>query len=76
MTQKLDYKKMLKDIDNLVNNDTVFSLEVYRCPTTQEFKQEEVNQMLDIILDVYKISHTLHCKACRKSKYLLTTNNK
>lgn len=66
---KLQYKAMLEKINNLVESDYVFDLECNLIPNKngniKTFSQEDAQNMLRIILDVYKISHALHCKACR-----------
>lgn len=63
----MNYKKMLEDINKLVDNDFTVDLELKKTYT-----QKEARQMAKIIADVYWISHLTHCKFCR-NKYLLKT---
>lgn len=63
---KLDYKKMVKDIDKLVNNDTCFNLEMYFMPNSKEVSQEDAKKAIEIIGQVYMISHGIACSACNK----------
>jgi len=63
---KLDYKKMIKEIDALVQTDFSFDME---CKLLDgKFTQKEAKQMADLISRVYSISHCLHCEACQ-TKY-------
>ena len=65
----LDYHKMVKDIDKLVQTDFVFSMECRQISTDKSFTQEEAQEMADLLSSVYSISHIEHCKACRTIKY-------
>ena len=68
---KLDYKQMLIDIDDLVDNDFGFDMD---CKANlhdkpDKFTQEEALQMAQIIGDVYSISHGYN--GCCATKYLI-----
>ena len=60
----LDYKKMVSDIDYLVNNYFCADMEMRLIPNSQKYTQEESKKMSDIIARVYSISHCISCSAC------------
>jgi hypothetical protein len=65
---KLDYKKMLKEIDALVETDFCFEMECHKLPNVSKFTQKEAEQMSEIISSIYSIAHCVHCSACQ-TKY-------
>ena len=65
-----DYKKMLEDIDALVNNDWGYDIESHALPPSHDFTQAEAIQMAEVIGQVYTIAHAVHCAACGK-KYVI-----
>ncbi len=66
---KLNYKKMVQDIDKLVNNDWCENMEIKLLPKSEPFTQKEARQMAELIARVYSISHCIFCQACgRKYK--------
>jgi hypothetical protein len=68
---KLDYKRMVKEIDELVNTDFGEHMSWKLMPHSNPYTQEETEQMATILGQVYMISHCIHCcKSCQK-KYLL-----
>jgi len=67
---KLNYLKMLKDIENKVEDDFVFNMNCKRMPNSKPYTQKEAEQMADLLGSVYSISHCIHCRACQK-KYLI-----
>jgi hypothetical protein len=66
---KLNYKKMVEDIDKIVNNDLCADLEMRLMPNQGEISQEDAKTAIDIIGKVYMISHGITCSACNK-KYI------
>lgn len=60
--EKLNYKKMLKDILKLV--DTDFCAEMRDKIGLDKYKNEESEAMAKIIAEVYGIAHCLYCSAC------------
>lgn len=64
--KKLNTLKMLEDINKLVDNDFIFSLECKLLPNAEKFTQKEAKTMMDILTSVYLISHCIHCKACSR----------
>jgi len=67
--KKLNYLKMLKEIDVLVNNDFCEDMECRLLPGGK-FTIEEVKEMVKIISKVYSVSHCLTCLTCQR-KYLI-----
>jgi len=70
---KLDYKKMVEDIDKLVNNDLCADLEMCLMPHTlnhRDISQDDAIKAIKIIGQVYMISHGITCSGCSK-KYLI-----
>lgn len=68
----VNYKRMVKDIDNLVNNDWCAEMEMtYKMPGAKPITQEDAIEMLDTILKVYSISHQRTCSA-HGAKYRLS----
>ena len=68
---KMDYKRMLEEIDLLVNNDFCADMSMYEC-LDEEYPREASVKMADIIGKVYSISHAVHCSACGQ-KFLIKT---
>lgn len=72
---KLDYKKMLEDINRLVQTDFCSAMELNLLPNTKtgrmtEFTQDEAIAMVAVISQVYMIAHCTTCEACQH-KYLI-----
>lgn len=67
--KSLDLKRMVKEIDKLVNNDFCEDMECHLIPKSKPFTQKEAEKMADIISKVYSVSHCLHCGSCQ-TKYL------
>lgn len=68
--KELDYKRMLGDINGLVDNDFCASMDAKTYSCENEFTREDSVEMARILARVYSISHCIHCKACAE-KYLL-----
>ena len=63
--RKLDYKKMIQAINNIVDNDFCADMECKLIPQkSSPYSQEEAMEMSDIISKVYSISHCIYCNAC------------
>jgi hypothetical protein len=71
--EKLDYKKMLRDILKLVDTDFCMDMEMklgYRKSGSKEmidvrkYTQEEARIMAEKLARVYRISHGVYCSAC------------
>jgi hypothetical protein len=67
--KNLNYLKMLKKIDDLVETDFCFDMECHQLPNAQKFSQKEAMQMSKIISSIYSIAHCIHCQSCQ-IKYL------
>ena len=67
---KLNYKRMVKDIDRLDNNYVCFDLELKLMPDSKEISPEDAKEAIRIIGQVYMISHGITCSNCNK-KYLI-----
>ena len=61
--QALDY---LQKIDDLVQSDFCFSMVGKDTSFGNKYTQIEAKKMAKIIGEVYKNSHVMHCKSCRK----------
>ena len=66
---KLDYKKMLEDINKLVQTDFCFDMDCRNIPNSKPFTQEEAKNMANIIGNIYSIAHCTTCKACQSKYY-------
>lgn len=66
--KKLDYKKMVEDINNLVETDFAEDMSMRANITHsgkhQEIKQEDAREMASLLARVYLISHCVHCESC------------
>ena len=60
----MNYKQMVRDINELVDNDFCFDMDCHNLPHSKPITQEEAMQMVGIIGNVYRISHCIHCTAC------------
>ena len=67
---KLNYKKMIKEVDKIMQTDFMFDMDYKRMPDQKPFTQEEAEKMCDELMNIYSISHCVHCTACN-NKYLL-----
>ena len=68
---KLDYDKMLKEINALVQTDFCTDMEMHLIPQEKtgkpmEYTQEEAQEMAKLLSRVYSISHCTTCRACQK----------
>lgn len=61
---KLDYKKMLQEIDATVNNDWGFDIDCHALHPQEEWTQKKAQEMADALMKIYSISHCITCKAC------------
>jgi hypothetical protein len=61
---KRDTLKMVKEIDRLVDNDWFGDIESRALPNSKPFTQQEAEEMLHVIGQVYLISHAIHCDHC------------
>jgi len=68
--KKLDYKLMCEKIDELVETDFCFDMQLKDLPTPRVYTQREANWMARIIGNVYSVAHSVHCGACG-TKYAL-----
>ena len=66
---ELDYHKMIKEIDKLVQTDFVFDMECMLISKKHKYTQKEAREMAKLLSTIYSISHIEHCKACRTIKY-------
>jgi hypothetical protein len=71
---KLDYKKMVNEISNLVDTDFCFDMDCRALPHAKPYTQEEADKMAGIIGQVYMISHCIYCSACQ-GKYIIKEKN-
>ena len=72
MKKKLDYKKMVDDIDELVETDFCFDMDSKAIHPEDPFTHEESTKMRDILMRVYSVAHCNTCNACQ-GKYLLSS---
>jgi len=63
---KLDYKKMLQEIDELVQDDFCLQMETESNLKSPKFTTEDSKKMARKICDVYVIAHSIHCAFCDK----------
>ena len=57
---------MLEDIDKLVNNDWNEDMECRRLDKPPKYSQKEIDKMVNVLGQVYLISHCLSCESCAK----------
>ncbi len=62
----LNYKKMLKDINDLVNTDFCQDTECKLIPKAKPYTQDEAKQMAQLLGRVYSISHCIFCISCQR----------
>jgi hypothetical protein len=67
MTTKLDYKKMVEDINKLAETDFCFDMELKEMPNSEPYTQQEAKRMSDLLGRIYLISHCIHCEACQRN---------
>ena len=60
----MNYKKMVQDINKLVDNDFSFDMELKLIPNNKKYTQEESLEMANLISKVFGISHCLTCEGC------------
>lgn len=74
---KVNYKKMLTEIDKIVSQDWGYSVTdaMVNLPdgTYDTFTQEQAVEMSKAISRVYMIAHAVHCEACQ-SNWKATSN--
>ena len=68
----LDYKKMVDEIDDLVETDFCFDMELKQLPKSKPITKKEALEMVKILGQIYMISHCNTCKACQ-GRYVITT---
>lgn len=66
---KLNYLKMLEEIDELVEQEWLNDTE-WKAIHHRPFTQEESEMMSNLLGQVYSVAHGIHCTACGK-KYLI-----
>jgi hypothetical protein len=59
--KRKNYLKMLKNINELVDNDFCMDMDCHNLPNSKPFTQDEAQQMSRIIGQVYSIAHGIHC---------------
>lgn len=65
---KLNHLKMLEEIDDLVETDFCFNMDLKTMPRSKKFTQKEAHEMAQLLERIYLIAHCIHCSACN-SKY-------
>lgn len=69
--KKLDYKKMVKDIDKIIEKDEFCEcMELQTMPHSKPFTQKDAKEMASRLASIYSVAHCIHCTACQK-KYIL-----
>lgn len=68
--KKLDYRKMIKAVDKLVETDFFFDIDCKLLPNASKYTQEEAKEMAKILGKIYMISHCTTCRTCQV-KYLI-----
>lgn len=66
---ELNYKKMVEDVDNIVESDFCFDMDCKLMPNSKKYTQREAKAMAEIIGRIYLIAHCVTCTACQK-KYM------
>jgi hypothetical protein len=66
MKTTLDYKKMLEDINSLVDNDWRLDIDSRFLPDSKSFTQKEAVEMAIVLMKIYQISHGIRCSACNR----------
>jgi len=61
---KINYKKMIEDVNKLVQTDFCFEMDCKLIPDSDKYTQKEAEEMADLIGKVYMISHCISCQAC------------
>lgn len=69
--KKLDYKKMIEEVNELVSTDFMFDMDCKSMHEPHTFTYEESEEMRKILLKIYGIAHCIACTACQ-TKYVLT----
>ena len=67
--RNLDYKQMVSDINDLVDNDWGLDMDCHFEPNSKPFTQDEAKELVRVLMEIYMISHAIYCSACG-SKYL------
>ena len=66
---KLNYKKMIEEVDKLISDDFLSEMELRLLPKSKAITQKEAKVLIKRLLNVYSISHCVTCRACQ-TKYL------
>lgn len=61
----LNYKKMIEDIVGILDIDFLFDMDVKTMPKGEPYTQEEAKRMAEMLGKVYKVAHSIGCKACQ-----------
>ena len=73
MPKKLNFKKMVEEIDVLTDTEFCFNMELKLLPLTEKNKtcytQKEAQKMVELLSSIYSVAHCIHCKACQ-TRYL------
>jgi hypothetical protein len=70
MERNLDWKKMVRDINKLLQNDFMFDMDCKGLHKGDIYTQEEAEEMRNILMKIYRIAHCFTCTAC-DGKYLV-----
>jgi len=70
---KYNHKKMLRDINKIVNSDWAFDIDCLAMHPEREITQEVAWQMQKAIGDIYSIAHCTTCSTCRARKGYTTS---
>ncbi len=54
---ELDYEKMIKAVDDLVQTDFCFDINCKSIPKSKPYTQEEAKKMASLLGGIYMISH-------------------
>lgn len=73
--RKLDCKRMIDAIADLVETDFCFDMDCKAIHPEQTFTHEESTKMRDILMQIYSIAHCRTCTACQ-GKWLSLPNSK
>lgn len=68
--KKLNYKKMIEEIDKLTKSDFMFDMDCKAIHPKEPFTHEDSTKMRDILMEIYSIAHCNTCTPCQ-TKYLI-----
>jgi len=70
---ELDYKRMVEEIDKIVNNEDFGNLELSLMPKSKPYTQKEAGKMMKMLGQVYRVAHCVTCTACAR-RYMIKDN--